>query len=186
MVVSTGGNWSAHCITRWPWFTVCFLVGKNVTPPGRRDSPLKSFFPYVRKQRRLIRVIMGSIQPVIPLATHKYKEVACPICHFMQDLRYAKNVLLSFVFSQLPSSFRPSRSWDGVFFCLYEMQPKAHEICADLWVSSWGYSNRPDVQSQHPGAGPMMAPPPGAQGGALPPPGYGAPPPGGGGQMGYK
>ena len=21
-----GGNWSAHCITRWPWFTVCFVV----------------------------------------------------------------------------------------------------------------------------------------------------------------
>ncbi|KAI1934208.1 hypothetical protein LOZ12_002770 [Ophidiomyces ophidiicola] len=19
------GNWSAHCITRWPWFTVCFV-----------------------------------------------------------------------------------------------------------------------------------------------------------------
>ncbi|KAL8665636.1 MAG: hypothetical protein Q9202_002140 [Teloschistes flavicans] len=43
------GNWSAHCITRWPWFTVCFI-------------------------------------PVLPLSTHKYKEVACPICHFMQDL----------------------------------------------------------------------------------------------------
>ena len=28
-------------------------------------------------------------QPLIPLATHKYKEVACPICHFMQDLRYS-------------------------------------------------------------------------------------------------
>ena len=22
----TGGNWSAHCITRWPWFTLCFVV----------------------------------------------------------------------------------------------------------------------------------------------------------------
>ena len=21
-----GGNWSAHCITRWPWFTLCFVV----------------------------------------------------------------------------------------------------------------------------------------------------------------
>ena len=27
-------------------------------------------------------------KPVIPLAAHKYKEVACPICHFMQDLKY--------------------------------------------------------------------------------------------------
>jgi hypothetical protein len=25
---------------------------------------------------------------VIPLAAHKYREVACPICHFMQDLKY--------------------------------------------------------------------------------------------------
>jgi hypothetical protein len=25
---------------------------------------------------------------VIPLSAHKYKEVACPICHFMQDLKY--------------------------------------------------------------------------------------------------
>ncbi|KAL2054210.1 hypothetical protein ABVK25_005351 [Lepraria finkii] len=93
------GNWSAHCITRWPWFTVCFL-------------------------------------PVVPLATHKYKEVACPICHFMQDL-----------------------------------------------------SNRPDVQSQHPGAGAMMVggggpPPPGIPPGHGPPAGYG-PPPGQGG-MQYK
>ncbi|PGH14213.1 hypothetical protein AJ79_03186 [Helicocarpus griseus UAMH5409] len=43
------GNWSAHCNTRWPWFTVCFI-------------------------------------PVIPLATHKYKEVTCHICRFAQDL----------------------------------------------------------------------------------------------------
>src|SRR5277367_4732550 len=28
-------------------------------------------------------------QPVLPLATHKYKEVACPICHFMEDLKSA-------------------------------------------------------------------------------------------------
>ncbi|KAK2800406.1 hypothetical protein FQN51_006132 [Onygenales sp. PD_10] len=43
------GNWSANCITRWPWFTVCFI-------------------------------------PLIPLATHKYKEVTCHICRFSQDL----------------------------------------------------------------------------------------------------
>ncbi|CAO1605418.1 hypothetical protein XANCAGTX0491_008936 [Xanthoria calcicola] len=49
------GNWSAHCITRWPWFTICFI-------------------------------------PAIPLATHKYKEVACPICHFMQDLKNRPDV----------------------------------------------------------------------------------------------
>jgi hypothetical protein len=30
-------------------------------------------------------------QPVLPLATHKYKEVACPICHFMEDLKCAKD-----------------------------------------------------------------------------------------------
>ena len=29
--VFTGGNWSAHCITRWPWFTVCFLVRRPST-----------------------------------------------------------------------------------------------------------------------------------------------------------
>ena len=44
---------------------------------------------------------MGMKQPVIPLATHKYKEVACPICHFMQDLRY--DLLASFPPSLLPS-----------------------------------------------------------------------------------
>lgn len=69
------GNWSAHCISRWPWITVCFI-------------------------------------PVIPLAFHKHQEVACPICNFMQDL-----------------------------------------------------GNRPDVQSQHPGAGNMMQGP----GGGAPP-----------------
>ncbi|KAM0797801.1 hypothetical protein BDR22DRAFT_861596 [Usnea florida] len=57
--------------------------------------------------------------PVIPLSLHKYKEVACPICNFMQDL-----------------------------------------------------GNRPDVQSQHPGAGNMMQGPPGG-----PPPPQGYPPP---------
>lgn len=49
------GNWSAHCITRWPWFTLCFV-------------------------------------PVLPLATHKYHELACPICHFMQDLSQRPDV----------------------------------------------------------------------------------------------
>ncbi|KAL1952742.1 hypothetical protein VTO42DRAFT_4299 [Malbranchea cinnamomea] len=49
------GNWSAHCITRWPWFTICFV-------------------------------------PVIPLATHKYKEVYCHICRFSQDLRHRPDV----------------------------------------------------------------------------------------------
>ncbi|EEH11314.1 hypothetical protein HCEG_05508 [Histoplasma capsulatum var. duboisii H88] len=43
------GNWSAHCVTRWPWFTVCFV-------------------------------------PVLPLSTHKYKEVICHVCRFAQDL----------------------------------------------------------------------------------------------------
>lgn len=47
-------------------------------------------------------------------------------------------------------------------------------------------SNRPDVQSQHPGAGNVLAggggPPP-QQG---PPPGYGGGPPQGQGQMNYK
>ncbi|KAK2742460.1 hypothetical protein FQN57_005351 [Myotisia sp. PD_48] len=23
------GNWSARCVTRWPWFTVCFVALKN-------------------------------------------------------------------------------------------------------------------------------------------------------------
>ncbi|MCJ1350219.1 MAG: hypothetical protein MMC33_000200 [Icmadophila ericetorum] len=43
------GNWSAHVITQWPFFTLCFI-------------------------------------PLIPLATHKYKLVTCPICRFTQDL----------------------------------------------------------------------------------------------------
>ncbi|KAF7591954.1 hypothetical protein BBP40_000862 [Aspergillus hancockii] len=43
-------HWNGHCITRWPWFTVCFV-------------------------------------PMIPLATHKYKEVTCYTCRFTQDLR---------------------------------------------------------------------------------------------------
>ncbi|KAL8782629.1 MAG: hypothetical protein Q9213_005216 [Squamulea squamosa] len=30
--------------------------------------------------------------PVLPLATHKYKEVACPICHFTQDLKNRPDV----------------------------------------------------------------------------------------------
>ncbi|OGM42957.1 rhodopsin family protein [Aspergillus bombycis] len=43
-------HYNGHCITRWPWFTVCFI-------------------------------------PMIPLATHKYKEVTCYTCRFTQDLR---------------------------------------------------------------------------------------------------
>ncbi|KAJ5697296.1 hypothetical protein N7488_010980 [Penicillium malachiteum] len=43
-------NWNGHCITRWPFFTICFI-------------------------------------PLIPLATHKYKEVMCYTCRFSQDLR---------------------------------------------------------------------------------------------------
>ncbi|GKZ36376.1 hypothetical protein AbraIFM66950_007447 [Aspergillus brasiliensis] len=48
-------HWNGHCLTRWPWFTVCFIV--TMSPP------------------------------VIPLATHKYKEVTCYTCRFTQDLR---------------------------------------------------------------------------------------------------
>lgn len=44
------GNWSARCITRWPFFTICFI-------------------------------------PLIPLATHKYTEVACHVCRFHQDIK---------------------------------------------------------------------------------------------------
>ena len=33
-----------------------------------------------------------SKQPLIPLSTHKYKEVACPICHFMQDISMRPDV----------------------------------------------------------------------------------------------
>lgn len=77
--------------------------------------------------------------PVIPLSFHKRKEVACPICNFMQDL-----------------------------------------------------GNRPDVQSQHPGAGNMMqgseVPP--SQGYQPPQQGYqppqGGPPPQEQGGMPYK
>ncbi|PTU23316.1 hypothetical protein P175DRAFT_0515225 [Aspergillus ochraceoroseus IBT 24754] len=43
-------HWNGHCITRWPFFTVCFV-------------------------------------PVIPLSTHKYREVTCYTCRFTQDLR---------------------------------------------------------------------------------------------------
>ncbi|KAL2007848.1 hypothetical protein VTN00DRAFT_7830 [Thermoascus crustaceus] len=43
-------HWDGYCISRWPWFTVCFI-------------------------------------PVIPLSTHKYKEVTCARCRFTQDLR---------------------------------------------------------------------------------------------------
>ncbi|KAL2218773.1 hypothetical protein M432DRAFT_387175 [Thermoascus aurantiacus ATCC 26904] len=43
-------HWDGYCISRWPWFTVCFI-------------------------------------PVLPLSTHKYKEVTCARCHFTQDLR---------------------------------------------------------------------------------------------------
>lgn len=37
-----------------------------------------------RRSRRLMEA--RSMQPVIPLSFHKRKEVACPICNFMQDL----------------------------------------------------------------------------------------------------
>ncbi|KAJ5219298.1 uncharacterized protein N7498_001397 [Penicillium cinerascens] len=43
-------HWNGHCLTRWPFFTVCFV-------------------------------------PLIPLSTHKYKEVTCYTCRFTQDLR---------------------------------------------------------------------------------------------------
>ncbi|KAF3394533.1 hypothetical protein F1880_005007 [Penicillium rolfsii] len=47
---TTGQHWNGHCLTRWPFFTVCFV-------------------------------------PLIPLSTHKYKEVTCYTCRFTQDLR---------------------------------------------------------------------------------------------------
>ena len=31
-----GGNWSAHCITRWPWFTLCFVVCLSHAVTSRR------------------------------------------------------------------------------------------------------------------------------------------------------
>ncbi|EPS27991.1 hypothetical protein POX_e06962 [Penicillium oxalicum] len=43
-------HWNGHCLTRWPFFTICFI-------------------------------------PLIPLSTHKYKEVTCYTCRFTQDLR---------------------------------------------------------------------------------------------------
>ncbi|KAL2809252.1 hypothetical protein BJX63DRAFT_406452, partial [Aspergillus granulosus] len=43
-------HWNGRCITRWPFFTICFV-------------------------------------PLIPLSTHKYKEVTCYTCRFTQDLR---------------------------------------------------------------------------------------------------
>ncbi|KAI9761316.1 MAG: hypothetical protein M4579_001106 [Chaenotheca gracillima] len=49
------GNWSAHCVKRWPWFTLCFL-------------------------------------PILPLSFHPYKEVACPVCNFEQDLKNRPDV----------------------------------------------------------------------------------------------
>ncbi|KAJ5712912.1 uncharacterized protein N7483_010093 [Penicillium malachiteum] len=49
-VFCLGRNWNGHCITRWPFFTICFI-------------------------------------PLIPLSTHKYKEVMCYTCRFSQDLR---------------------------------------------------------------------------------------------------
>ncbi|KAL3454544.1 hypothetical protein BJX65DRAFT_260752 [Aspergillus insuetus] len=44
-------HWNGRCITRWPFFTICFV-------------------------------------PLIPLSTHKYKEVTCYTCRFTQDMRY--------------------------------------------------------------------------------------------------
>ncbi|KAL2868816.1 rhodopsin family protein [Aspergillus lucknowensis] len=44
-------HWNGRCVTRWPFFTICFV-------------------------------------PLIPLSTHKYKEVTCYTCRFTQDLRY--------------------------------------------------------------------------------------------------
>ncbi|KAJ0422276.1 hypothetical protein BJY00DRAFT_280578, partial [Aspergillus carlsbadensis] len=43
-------HWNGRCITRWPFFTICFV-------------------------------------PLIPLSTHKYKEVTCYTCRFTQDMR---------------------------------------------------------------------------------------------------
>ncbi|KAJ5763588.1 hypothetical protein N7533_002269 [Penicillium manginii] len=43
-------HWNGHCVTRWPFFTICFI-------------------------------------PLIPLSTHKYKEVLCYTCRVSQDLR---------------------------------------------------------------------------------------------------
>ncbi|KAJ5086018.1 Dynein light chain type 1/2 [Penicillium argentinense] len=45
-----GQHWNGHCVTRWPFFTICFI-------------------------------------PLIPLSTHKYKEVLCYTCRVSQDLR---------------------------------------------------------------------------------------------------
>ncbi|KAJ5503572.1 hypothetical protein N7463_006446 [Penicillium fimorum] len=66
-------HWNGHCVTRWPFFTVCFIVS-SCSPERLLEKQLKiSNF--------------ATLQPLIPLAMHKYKEVQCYTCRFTQDLR---------------------------------------------------------------------------------------------------
>ncbi|KAJ5183413.1 hypothetical protein N7492_001029 [Penicillium capsulatum] len=70
-------NWNGHCITRWPFFTICFIVGLSALP-------------------------------LIPLATHKYKEVMCYTCRFSQDLRDRPDITPD---TRPPANMPPRGPW---------------------------------------------------------------------------
>jgi hypothetical protein len=95
------GNWSAHCISSWEWFTFCWipvipLGGKHkdvrfslslgLSFTRKRMSALESL--WFRKNRRGTCCIL-----VDEVLTRGFTQLACSICRFRQDVKLRNDVM---------------------------------------------------------------------------------------------
>ncbi|PLB46664.1 hypothetical protein P170DRAFT_511359 [Aspergillus steynii IBT 23096] len=60
-------HWNGHCVTRWPWFTICFIPA----------IPL-AFHKYK---------VLPHLSPPLGSILTAQQEVTCYTCRFTQDLR---------------------------------------------------------------------------------------------------
>jgi len=93
-------HWDAYCVTRWPWFTVCFV-------------------------------------PVLPLSFHKYNEVTCARCRFIEDINQRPDIQPG---QPHPAGFQP------------QDQSKQQYSGQPMPMATGGVQNQgqPPQQQQHP------------------------------------
>lgn len=132
-------------------------------------------------------MLRRSGQPVLPLAMHKYKVSPLPASSAPARRPLLIQELAGSLLSYLPFRARlevgRSHLQLTVIRSSVPYPPHWHAKKHRHLLTHYAYSQRPDVQSQHPGAGPMQAPPPGTGPGGGP---GGPPGPGYGGQPQYK
>ena len=166
---TTGGNWSAHCISTWQWITVCFIVCVRhlFVRPSIRPFGLPRFVGGQKQRKKADRSetltrARTARHTALPPQTQRRR-----LSHLQLHARPGVSFFLTFFamasLSALPFTLGHSKSSQTIGF------------------PSPARRNRPDVQSQHPGAGNMMQGPGGPPQHGYPPPG---PPPQGG--MQYK